>query len=77
VSIVKTSADGLFDGAVTVPNIYWAVFMPSNQVFSDPKTFELFLFNNELSGPSRTGWHLSVNFITGRVFTNQGNFLVP
>jgi prepilin-type N-terminal cleavage/methylation domain-containing protein len=69
---VKVPTDNVFDGSVSLPNIYWAIFMPASQVFSDPNPFEFFLYNE--SDPAKNAWKLSVNKVTGRIFLNRAEY---
>ncbi|MDR1872729.1 MAG: prepilin-type N-terminal cleavage/methylation domain-containing protein [Deltaproteobacteria bacterium] len=67
--IVQVSRDRVFDGLISLPNIYWAIFTPANQVFSDPKPFEFFLYHE--SDSARNSWKLTINNLTGRIFLDR------
>jgi type II secretory pathway pseudopilin PulG len=63
------------DGAVSQPNIFWSIFMPTGQVYSDPRPFELFLSRKADLDANKSGWWLEVNNVTGRVYLRRGKQL--
>jgi type II secretory pathway pseudopilin PulG len=77
VQILKSQATALFDGDHTIPNIFWAIFMPSSQVYSDPRGFDLFVMNSDQSGTSKKGWRLTINNISGLSALRQDTLTLP
>jgi type II secretory pathway pseudopilin PulG len=71
VQVVKANEDADSDGATSFPNIYWAIFMPTNLVLSDPRGFELFVYNGDKIGADKEGWLFTVNNISGHATINR------
>ncbi|MDR2141656.1 MAG: prepilin-type N-terminal cleavage/methylation domain-containing protein [Deltaproteobacteria bacterium] len=71
---VKKSATPIFDGEFSYSGIFWTIFMPNGQAYSDPRPFEIFFYHLEQDGPEMEGWRLKVNNANGRVFINRENF---
>jgi prepilin-type N-terminal cleavage/methylation domain-containing protein len=71
---VKTKTTTVYDGEDTISGIYWTIFMPNGQAYSDPRPFDLFLYHLAQKGPEMDGWRLTVNNANGRVFLNRENF---
>jgi prepilin-type N-terminal cleavage/methylation domain-containing protein len=64
------------DGDKSYPNIYWAIFMPNSQVFSDPRPFDVFLYYSGRSGPDTPGWRIVLNNVSGRVNTERASMTI-
>jgi prepilin-type N-terminal cleavage/methylation domain-containing protein len=75
--VAKLKSPSTHDGEVSVKDIYWAVFMPAGQVFSDPRPTSLLVYHQTQKNPDKFGWKISVNNDTGRVALVQGQFNVP
>jgi Tfp pilus assembly protein FimT len=75
VRVSKTDPAAIYDGATTIPNIFWLIFMPASQVYSDPRKFELFLYHDGQTLAEKSGWRLSVDNVSGRVATCRGEFV--
>ncbi|MDR1576633.1 MAG: prepilin-type N-terminal cleavage/methylation domain-containing protein [Deltaproteobacteria bacterium] len=74
IRLVKTVANALYDGQVSVPNIFWVIFMPANNIFSDPRGFELFLYHQYQGQAEKNGWRLAINNVSGKIQLTQGTF---
>ncbi|MDR1607240.1 MAG: hypothetical protein LBT38_02365, partial [Deltaproteobacteria bacterium] len=48
-------------------DVFWAIFMPSRHVFSEPQGFRLFIYHNSQPEPRKDGWRLTVNSLSGQV----------
>jgi prepilin-type N-terminal cleavage/methylation domain-containing protein len=72
VMAVKETSASTFDGTSTFTNIFWAIFLPDSRVFSDPRPFSLFIYNDgdNLSQLTK-GWRVSLSNDAGRVATEQ------
>jgi prepilin-type N-terminal cleavage/methylation domain-containing protein len=68
---VKKDPGATYDGEPTTTGIFWAIFMPNGHAYSNPRPFELFLFDNSQESAEKKGWILTVNNITGRVLLNR------
>ncbi|MDR0549997.1 MAG: prepilin-type N-terminal cleavage/methylation domain-containing protein [Deltaproteobacteria bacterium] len=73
VNIAKVDNTAIYDGQVTIPNIFWVIFMPASQVYSDPRKFEIFLYHDGQVQAEKKGWRLSVDNISGRVANARAN----
>jgi prepilin-type N-terminal cleavage/methylation domain-containing protein len=65
-TVTKKSASAPHDGQVTVRDIYWVIFLPAGQVYSDPKPLELFVYHGSQKKPAKSGWKIAVASETGR-----------
>lgn len=55
------------DGDASFNGIYWAIFMPDNRVYSDPRPFDLYLHDRYKTGPDATGWRVTLSNDSGRM----------
>ncbi|MDR1870485.1 MAG: prepilin-type N-terminal cleavage/methylation domain-containing protein [Deltaproteobacteria bacterium] len=69
---VQVSSDREYDGMISLPNIYWAIFTPTSQVFSDPNPFEFYLYND--SAMFQNSWKFTVNNVTGRILLDRAEY---
>jgi prepilin-type N-terminal cleavage/methylation domain-containing protein len=65
------------DGAESYTDVHWAIFMPNNQVFSDPRPFNLFIYYSDESSGQTSGWRVSINNTIGRVHTERAELTLP
>jgi prepilin-type N-terminal cleavage/methylation domain-containing protein len=77
IQIVKSLTTATFDGEFTTPNIFWAIYMPSNQVFSDPRAFDLFMYHDSQSNADKKGWRLLVNHVSGQANLKRDTLTIP
>jgi prepilin-type N-terminal cleavage/methylation domain-containing protein len=70
-TIAKRLPGAPYDGSLSVPNIFWAVFLPSGEVFSDPKPMDLILYYENSSDSAKKGWNIVVNKSNGRAEITQ------
>jgi Tfp pilus assembly protein FimT len=66
VRAAMAQAASAFDGDRRVAGVHYAIFMPGQKVYSDPRPFGLFLYYGNGSGETR-GYLVSVNNETGRI----------
>ncbi|MDR1870630.1 MAG: prepilin-type N-terminal cleavage/methylation domain-containing protein [Deltaproteobacteria bacterium] len=71
VMVIKKDPQSERDGKETFANIHWTIFMPSGQVFSDPRPLEFFLYHETEKGTTKKGWEIKVDPQTGRVSTGR------
>ncbi|MDR2421971.1 MAG: GspH/FimT family protein [Deltaproteobacteria bacterium] len=75
--IVKKPATAAHDGKKNFPGVFWSIFMPAGQVFSDPKPMSVFLYHGAQSGKGATGWLLTVDPDTGRIESKRERLASP
>jgi hypothetical protein len=53
--------------------VFFAIYMPDSRVYSNPRPFELFLYNSEMKADvnPKDGWNLSVSNDSGRVLLKR------
>ncbi|MDR2142435.1 MAG: prepilin-type N-terminal cleavage/methylation domain-containing protein [Deltaproteobacteria bacterium] len=76
-AVVKPVNNVAHDGKVSLKGIYWAIFMPAGQVFSDPRPLNLFIYHDSQKKELKKGWKIKVNNETGRVETTRDTLSAP
>jgi Tfp pilus assembly protein FimT len=58
-----------FDGSATFPGIHYAIYMPDGRVYSDPRPFDIFLYDRNLDPLTNPtdGWRVTVSNDSGRI----------
>jgi prepilin-type N-terminal cleavage/methylation domain-containing protein len=74
--IVRVMPGAAYDGNATPSNIFWTIFMPNGQAYSNPRPFDLYIYQQDQKGSEVNGWRLTVNNITGRVYLNREKFTI-
>jgi hypothetical protein len=72
--IVKTDPSAVFDGEISVPNIFWTIFTPAGNIFSDPRGFEIFLYHSSQKLPEKKGYKISINSFSGYISSETDTF---
>jgi type II secretory pathway pseudopilin PulG len=73
VAVNTSAASPGYDGDRRIDKVYYAIYMPDNRVFSDPRPFDIFLFNGDMN-PSinpKEGFRISVSNDSGRVLNKR------
>ena len=64
-----------FDGRITVPDVYYAIYMPDGRVFSDPRPFDVYVYATGMAmsgaGVPKDGWRLTITNDSGRLLTKR------
>jgi Tfp pilus assembly protein FimT len=77
IQIVKNNVTAGHDGNLTTPNLFWAIFMPANNIYSDPKAFEVFMYHNYQARPEKDGWLIAVNSVSGKIQLTRNSLATP
>jgi prepilin-type N-terminal cleavage/methylation domain-containing protein len=73
VAVNKASMIVSYDGASTYVGIHYAIYMPDGRVYSDPKPFDIFLYNAD-APPAvnpKDGYRVTVSNDSGRIQTKR------
>lgn len=71
VFVLKVDPKAPHDGKQNFNNIFWAIFMPSGQVFSNPKPFGVYMYYDSVAAKKVKAWEIKVDPDNGRVDTRK------